>query len=49
METKVQSVQWNQPVSEYLRKDYVALRAESTVHEALDSLRRQTLGERIVC
>jgi len=36
------------PVADYLRRDHVALRADHTVQQALEYLRSQNLGERVV-
>jgi len=38
----------NQPVTAVARKDFVVLRQDLTVQEALDAIRRSDLGERIV-
>ena len=38
----------NQPVTAIARKDFVVLRQDLTVQEALDAIRRSDLGERIV-
>jgi magnesium transporter len=39
---------WTTPIAGYVRKDFPQLDENSTVHEALDSIRRQGLGEQIV-
>lgn len=39
---------FDRPVTEFMRRDFVALRADQSVAEALESLRGHTLGERIV-
>jgi len=36
----------DRPVLDHIRRDYVSLRADQTVAEALELLRRETLGER---
>ena len=38
----------DQPVRLHMRTDFVALRADHTIREALQALRGQTLGERVV-
>ncbi len=38
----------NQPVLPYVRKDFPALRQDYTVQQALDAVRRQGIGEKVV-